>query len=314
MANNISASAALVSQTYTLGGGLGALDVHWGPIVSYPSETWNLTSFDPIDSNRYPRKFAVGGITGPHHARSEPHSSQPITDGKEYWAYQALGFPPFVDEEFYIDQVASIATGITAPTCTGGADCTASPPGSGYFYHVSSNTANFDLPTGYSVPASTAIYIYGNASFGQIKIDLKKPAFNPNSAFIVTGDLTLNGPTFGQTLTDLHVPPTANLEYPFATSYPCSSVVTPGSSGTCRSDQTGLTRSQVDFRGFLFVKGNLVVTTGNWVLAGVVRVDGQVIIQNGARLTILYDDEINHGIHTYPFELQTDSLQDAPPS
>jgi hypothetical protein len=65
---------------------------------------------------------------------------------------------------------------------------------------------------------------------------------------------------------------------------------------------------RINFRGFLYVMGNLIVA-GPWHIAGVVRVDGQI---QGDHLTIYYDDQVNHAILTKPFELMIDSVKDLP--
>lgn len=285
------------------------LDVHWGPIVSHDTQLWRLSG--RIDQYQYPRKFSEGGITGGPALPRSPTRTPPTSDKKEYWAWNAVGFANVIDEKFYI-AVATSATGITPPICSGGGNCSAYPPGStsGYFNAVNTDTATFD--GGYVVDPSTAIYVNGNATFRQIAIDLKKAPFNENSAFIVTGNLILDDSNQGQILSDLRVPPTARQEYPFLSDFPCSSSV----GATCSSDSTDWDLphgGNVDFRGFLYVKGNLIVRAADWVLAGAVRVDGQLIIQPRGSLTILYDDEINHSIKATPFELQIDSLQNVPP-
>ena len=53
----------------------GSLNVHWGPILCLNQDTvstaWSLADqADTIDSQRYPRKFSLGGITGSAYSRS----------------------------------------------------------------------------------------------------------------------------------------------------------------------------------------------------------------------------------------------------
>src|SRR5207302_3191057 len=102
-----------------------------------------------------------------------------------------------------------------------------------------------------------------------------------------------------------------------AATWPCAFAV----GRTCASNQltvngAAMSKQKVDFRGFLYVNGDLNVTAGNWLIVGAVRVDGQLTVQTGATLTILYDDEINHNVQTTLFQLQvrncTDKLGQSP--
>jgi hypothetical protein len=256
----------------------GILDVHWGSIEILdpnPIHTWNVPG--TMDAQRYPRKFALNGIAGTSIPRS-PTNVGATSDQKEYWAFASLGFEPVID---VADYTSSATTNTTywpsgPKTFTGAA--TGSPP----------------------------VYVVnGDVTFNGFNADLKTGPI-PGGAFIVTGNLTLTSPPWTSTIPAVRVPPTALLDYPYGlptlipAPYPVSCVA-PTLQPTCSIPH-------VDFRGFLYVQGNLTVTAGNhWVIDGVLRVDGALEIDANASLTVYYDDEINHQIGVSAFSLQTDS-------
>ncbi len=315
---------------------LGPLVVHWGPVVILSTDTHTLN--DPMDQvdngggpNKFPgppRKFSSGGLTGIHggiYIRApNTTASDTITDQKEYWAFASQSFPPLIDENYYMQQ-ASATIIPTSPTsepvthaaailfCPGGTQC-------GYFRPDTAAGDTFILFTGapYAVAGST-IYVEGNAEFRDIDMD--------NMAVIVSGNLTLGNPAGGGTTRDLRGPNTANLEYPYwrAGPWPCQNQYT---TGTCRMSQPNenpFPTTALQFRGFLYVKGNLIVANPSWNLAGSVLVgdmqttppSGQLTINSNCNITVAYDDFINHRIRVNPvagtsIKVVPDLFQDIP--
>src|SRR5262249_53052335 len=90
----------------------GSLLVHWGPVACYDAvNPWTLSG--SMDTNRFPRKFALGAIQGsvptllsPTYPRS-PTDAPPASDQKEYWAFSTLGSLPVMDDAFYTTAAAS---------------------------------------------------------------------------------------------------------------------------------------------------------------------------------------------------------------
>jgi hypothetical protein len=289
-------SGLLLGQVPSIGPTNGLL-VDWGPVISYDTTTFSFTG--TMDSQQYPRKFSVGNITGSSFARSLA-THTPNTDQKEYWANASLGFPATVDLTTY-QGLAQSVSGLTAPTCTSG-NCTASPANSGYFPGVLTDTATFD--SGWTPPsAATVLYINGNASFGQVAMDLKN-----YGAVIVNGNLILGNPNSDTIGSDaIRVPLTALQEYYYNPARcPCSTAI----NGTCTKASAAGSPGQIQFRGFLYVTGNLILNGNHtWVLNGVVRVDGTIQVPNGSgSLHVLYDDEINHNIYVTPLQLTVDAV------
>jgi hypothetical protein len=309
----------------------GTLDVHWGPIVCLDANTngqaWTLPS--PINTQRYPRKFSQGGLIST--TWSSTLGSGLTSDQKEYWAYAPQSPPPVIDETYYISQATGVTTGITPPTVNG----TALSPGNATHPCLNPNCGYFDnrvnnhpggLPavftgngSGYKLPpgqAGPVIYVDGPAEFDRIDID--------GATFIITGDLTMTDAAGGHPRT-LHVPFSAPSEYPYSpsipTSWPCSNNV----GGTCQSSQV-FSGALVQFRGFLYVKGNLNVMVPGWNMVGSLLVGDpqattfighQLIIPAGDGLSLAYDDLVNHGIHVNPvsgtsIKVEPDLLQDVP--
>ncbi len=286
----------------------GTLDVEWGPIACLEfSSTWSLPN--ALDSGRYPRKFSVGGITGGAYLRSAAGSN---SDHKEYWAYTSQTDVPLIDETYYI-QHAQLATGITPPKYADGVSLSpigCLPAGNttcGYFevdpLRLTGIIAIFDGPViGYTVAIPdvniSVIYVKGSAQFNKVAIN--------GATFITTGALYLKGDAanaIGGTLRTLNVPISADLEYPYypttPTSWPCQSL----QGGTCVS------AGNIQFRGFLYVKGYLKVNQPGWAMAGAILVGdpsaplgtaGQLEIPNNDSLTLYYDDGINHSLHVNP--------------
>jgi len=258
------------------------------------------------------------------------------TDEKEYWAYiSPTAFVSYIDTHTY-QLIAQAETNITPPICVTSAGIPDTPPfpptlsatnctpGSacGYFDVANcNNTGDAALFDGspYAVPNSTdVIYVtnsanpgVGNVQFGNIAIDFHEGG----GAFIVTGNLTVNGNASLANPTpqaDIRLPPTAALDFPY----------TPGLSNyfssicpnnLCNSSPLlgGTPNAGMNFRGFLYVQGNMTEGSGNGVaMDGVLRVDGQL---NAPDLFVpFYDDVINHKILTTNFELQVDSMTAIP--
>jgi len=318
LATGVHAAAALqmISQPIVSGN----LDIEWGPVVcldSYNIASWAVPN--SIDSGQYPRKFSVGGITSSvsTHTRSgNSPTAGPHSDQKEYWAYGSQGLTPLIDETYYIQQ-AEYETGITPPTskrtanpllptgCLPGGNTTC-----GYFVPASSDTAIFDggLP-GYPLSGGinqAVVYVDGPAQFNKIAID--------SATFIITGSLTVTDASGGSVL-NLHVPWSANLEYPYTptnpATWPCQgqqgdNVAVGQPNYDCASSSLFPAPGNVQFRGFLYVKGYLFVQTSNWNMVGALLVgdtqappgtSGALDIAAGNSMNLAYDDMINHGIH-----------------
>jgi hypothetical protein len=300
----------------------GTLDVEWGPIICLDaSSTWTLT--DPMDTQRYPRKMSMGVISGgplSTYPRMGVNATGPDTDQKEYWGkVQGSSFLPLVDEEGYVS-AAQKQSGITAPisSITGNPltpiNCVGSPPLScGHFQTDPKQYEVAIFDGGYTPGIPNAmIYVDGPAQFGNVNID--------GAHVIVTRQLELAKSGGGGNVLSLHVPWSAPSEYPYSASWDCKG------SGSCKSNSFP-GGGPIQFRGFLYVKGNLVVATGaTWNIAGTVLVGDmgvapttswQLNVQNGATLNIFYDDIINHQIlmattPNGPIKVVPDFIHDIP--
>ena len=299
-----------------------SLLVHWGPIVDhcFDGNIWTLS--DPLDQYSglpgYPRKFSNGGIAGgagsPYPRAPSVSGSTGLTDQKEYWAFAGISFPQMVSEYFY--QNAAYAE-ILQPAITCNGACTISA--SGGIYTVLGDVTgkavfndSFTLPP--LTPPGTIIYVNGNAEFDKLQLDLS------TGAIVITGDLTL-GPSGISSPAEqtLNIPLTAPQEYPYwptVSKWPCQDQCAPNTTNRMTCAGAPLTCSAtaaqggiltgVNFRGFLWVKGNLYVTQPGWTIAGTVLVGdmgsgkGQLIITPGSSLTIFYDAIVNHAIQVIP--------------
>jgi hypothetical protein len=304
----------------------GTLTVHWGPIVCLDNALWTLNN--PLDVNPalagtpgYPRIFSNGGIKGTSFLRSpDLTTSLTTSDQKQYWAFASLAFPPLVNDSAYILNAAKVITGFPIPDVTlsgDGCPATSTDNGAGIF-NVPGCTAIFNNTfTAPSVPNNAVIYVHGNAEFDDLKLDLK------NGGFIVDGNLTLNANdgTGGLNLVDISIPMTAPQEYPYwpitaPAKWPCQKIYyddvkqLPPISPTCTSGDPGA--SPVNYRGFLWVKGNLIVNPSAvpWVLDGVVLIgdlttpSGQAAQLTagglGSNLFIFFDAGINQNVLVNP--------------
>ena len=234
-----------------------------------------------------------------------------------------------MDEAYYIG-LATAATGVPATNVLASSCYPVANTTCGYFDAAGAGpgtTANF---TGsYTVPAAlnNVIYVNGNASFTDIKMD--------NAVVIVTGNLTINASAVGNNLL-LHVPSSAASEYPYygqglPAIIPCNNNIgdTLGSGAPnydCNST-TVFGGSTFQFRGFLYVKGDLIVSPGvTWTMAGTLLVGdpmivpgtgGKLKIATGSTLNVAYDDIINHSIAMSPMngtaiKIAPDLIQDVP--
>ncbi len=335
--NGLSASAALeVFHAPT-----AVLNVIWGPIISYDTSTWTVK--DPLDTGRYPRKFAQAGITG---AVPRSGSNPPVnSDNQEYWAYTSLGYPPAIDKDAYKKAAQNttltpIAGANYTPypqlwsSCTPNVGCNTNllptctaVPNCGYFVVPPNETAVFgyndngnDLKAYYLNQPGAIIYIdatNANASvkFDKVGFDLKgRPnttaasIFPSSGAVIVDGNLTWGWTSGANHLHDMRIPPTRKLEYPYfpthPTCYDCSGVT----SGVCMDVNCNGPTMEPELRGFLYVTGNYDGGSRGVHIVGALRVDGQMSSSAGTQW-IHYDDEINHSILVNNLELQVDSEQ-----
>jgi len=308
------------------------LKIHWGPIICLDgssSTAWSMPN--PIDAQRYPRKFSNGGLSGGTYTRAGlTPGLGPVSDQQEYWAYAAMTPPPIIDELTYIQLAKNESMSITPPVSKisgspiAATGCAGGNPNCGYFVTTTGDTAVFG--SGYSLSGGPVVYVEGSAEFGQIAID--------SAAVIVTGALTVNNTSGGATL-NLHVPSTAPSEYPYdASAQPCQ-----GKEGNTQADSvplydcasTTLFSDPIQFRGFLYVKGNFVVDAVGWSMVGALQVGdrgvlpgtGGVLVIPGptgatnASLNLVYDDAINHSIFVNPvsgtqIRVEPDLLQAIP--
>ncbi len=325
--NGISASAAL--ELFTVPAVNGTLDVNWGPIALFDSiNVWTVK--DPLDTNQYPRKFALNGIRGTTVIRS-PANTPPTTDNREYWAYggKTFGFVPNINTGYYL--TAAQGSCVTAPAPTNFSNYSTgvlaklpsnpplcdptntSGPGVGYFNTAGLGRIVLDEAgaLGYSVSGSQVIYVDGDVDVKNVAMDLR-----PNGALIVNGNLTFNAKNATSGLdfaTGVTVPPQADQEYPYFTNWPCHGLQGQNCSVTTLT-KPWTTTFKPRIRGFIYVTGT-PPATGNMIvnadthLVGAVRVDGTLTIAPGVTLSIDYDDVVNHNIVTTSLFVQEDSLK-----
>ncbi len=295
--------------------GSGVLNVHWGPLFCMnlefdPEMSWTL--MEPLDSQRYPRKFSVGGIFGTTYSRSGLSlNAGPMTDQQEYWAYLPQTAGPLIDEVSY-KTAATQTTGVTSPVSrlTGAAiaptNCLVA--NCGYFQPAPGDTAVFS--SNYSLTGGT-LFVNGSAEFSDVTLD--------NVNVVITGALEVTGAAHG-TQPTLRVPWSADAEYPYAiASWPCF--------GQATCSYINVFPGDVQFRGFLYVKGFMTVSNStSWKLSGALWVgdplarlgsSGRLIVYSGSTLTVAYDDRINHAILVNPLtgtviKLVPDKLLDVP--
>jgi hypothetical protein len=327
--------------------------VHWGSIGVMDFSTWTVRN--AIDSYRFPRKFSQGPITGDTTGGGDTYLRESNTgsDAKEYWENVGLGFQNFVDTNVYVSSATQLtdlslipataampiveypAHATLAPSnCKAGLTCGYFDPPPVTVTPFSAGTAIFgslnDGSNFVDYKPNTVIYVHGNARFEDIFMDLKN-----GGAFIVDGDLTL-GPKGSHGIPlNVRLPQTAALEYPYYSStsgwptagWPCKSIADTKATycasvltGLGTNDNNGLGNGggdgRVDFRGFLYVKGDMRVLGPGWLLAGSVRVDGTLfapLIGGRPTLTILYDDEINHATSVNPLELMVNYQKECIP-
>jgi hypothetical protein len=302
-------------------GGVGISNpftVHWGGIYITTTTPWNVSGV--MDSNRFPRKFSSGQIIGSVYKRTPVLPASVTSDGNEYWAMTSFNPPPVVDITNYLS-LAQNSVGISTPANAG-----AYPVGSGAWYGCQGGssvvgtgcTPTITLDQNFSVPnSSSVIEVYATMDVNNVEFDNLALDLNQGAILLPNLNLTLNQNIAGSGLSglNLHVPLRAPQEYPYAPmkgAWPC--VGKQGQAGyTCPETTAGLmpVGAQVNYRGFLYVGGNLEVKQGNWVLVGAVYVGGQITIDAGASLTIIHDDLINEGIEVIdPPQLQIDSQQE----
>jgi hypothetical protein len=310
------------------------LVVHWGPVVIYNSNPWIVHY--AMDNYLFPRKFSQGPITGTSYARNSVQG----TDTKEYWSNSAFGFNNFINTKVYSDS-ATWVTNISTPTNPQGpgnfdlnqSQCPTTNPNCGLLT-LNVGLTSATISGGYTLlKASSVVYINGNVVFDDMFMDLKN-----GGALVIIGDLTLRNSGNSSVPLNLRVPPTAANEYPYysvaQTSWPSSGWPCKGQlGGTCGSNTTGLGLNdtnglgsgggsgKVNFRGFLYVTGNLNVQSPGWLISGAVRVGGQLNapsnnvqgVPNSPSLTILYDDQVNHNISVNPLQLMVDYQKECIP-
>jgi hypothetical protein len=299
----------------------GTLDVQWGPITCLDANgIWTLV--DPIDGQRHPRKFSLGGIAGSGaslYPRSGSLGTGPDTDQKEYWAtIKGSSFIPLLDESTYIQMARNEpnAIAVNMPSSKKGtlirSGCVS--PNCGYFVADPQNTGDHAIFDGAYTAGSpgAVIYVNGSAEFKNVAID--------SATVIVTGGLDLQSNGGGGNDMSLSVPWSTPSEYPYSTTWNCQG----HEGGTCLSNS--FLAGKIQFRGFLYVKGNLTVNQPGWNMAGVVLVGdmaappnsaNQLIVQTGGSLTLLYDDAFNHNITiavapNAPIKVVPDFIQDVP--
>jgi hypothetical protein len=292
-----------------LPGSVAGLSVYWGPIVVY--DNFTLLPTDEIYSTHSPRKFAVGAIYP-----DKPTSMAPTTDGKEYWAYSKLGAPPVIDTPKYQAQ-----SGLTPTTLDG-------PAPYGYI----------PVPVG-----TTSLYIAGDAMLNRVQVTVKGLIVTGNATFD-TNVVKANYPSMCGAFdcdTVMNAPIEFWREYPQgfnALPFPGWTLssginphcVTPGdpaypcnvgnlSAGIYQFSTTlgigGIATNQVaDIHGFVYVKGNLNVTHGDWIINGGLRVDGTLTIDPlHAHLYVLANDFVLNNVYTTPLKIEPAYIREIPP-
>ncbi len=328
--------------------------VLWGPIALYDKNLWAITKpcstgINTFDMNCYqmPRKFSIGGLTGAAtgtnkgDALNVPPSADltrcpdtatcvAATDQKEYWAFTSLGFQPVIDDIDYINSAKNTIPPVPAPiACTApvapatAGTCIAAPAGSGNFDKVKNSTAVFPtapVPPNFAPSPAVVIYIDGSAFFGNLSMDFKQTGVKAG-ALIVTRSLTIANSVYTKNTpqTDIRLPPTYNQDMPYASPGAIAGLAAICPSNKCNSSLIlGVPAGGVQFRGFLWVKGDLTIKPDVlFAMSGVLRVDGTLTVEGGTpgnvtRFIVFYDDEISRQIRTSNLELQVDSSSAIP--
>jgi hypothetical protein len=319
----VSAAAALQLQHPPTYGTSSDIDVWWGPVALFDTNSipQTLTLSPSMDANRAPRKFA----TGPISVRAPDDIATP-TDNKEYWAFADMGFPAPIDLAFYQkqaqDATVSPLAGAGLPaswSCSGVCQHLA---GTGYFYIAPYSTLTIDnggptSPAWAYAPNQNAVLFFDGGQNGMRggNVIMKNVAINvrDRGAVIVTGNFTI-GERYddkGYPLNDSPVPPTAPLEYPDNT-FACVDDV---GQDCATSSIWGGPPTWPSLVGFLYVMGSMDIkdhiagqTYSNTALVGTVRVDGAFTLANRAQLLVALDTKVNHNIRTTNFDVLIDSV------
>ncbi len=272
--------------------GPGDLQVHWGPIACYDSQTWMLHG--PIDGDRYPRKYSQGLICGEQVKRCDKGQE---TDGREFFGRTSLGFPPIVNETSY--RASSEQTTDVRPPFSGASLPTeimleALPEKSGHFQLIHDQAVWQGGLAGYALHQSGAVlYIDGDAVLKQATFDM------PKGAFIVRGDLTLMPGNMrdGIPMMNIHLPAQTTREYPYepvSRTFPCH-------------DHLGtdcFLEDRAHLHAFVYVKGDLILaepsadTENVWVIYGALRVDGTIHLPPRTRLAVYFDESVAARVRT----------------
>ncbi len=301
------------------------LTVHWGPIVCLDSgqgaNAWLLRG--TMRTEVHPRRYSMGGLTTdqPIFDKRAPifSSGSYMTDNSSYWAFQPMLMPPLIDEAYYLKRATETISMTNAYWPTDGiagpplapTDCGSGTPNCSYFVPSSSAVFSRAAP-GYTVPSpGTVIWVDGDAQLDVVDMD--------GVTLIVTGDLTLGdslsaGGSVKSATNALHVPRAASREYGLNSQItPCYTSL----GGSCDSDATPIFPSlpvytsgggKVQFRGFMYVKGNLFVMGPRWNMAGAILVGdmrsmgdpGLLYVGPLGNLTLAYDDYIGQAIQVSP--------------
>jgi len=261
-----------------------------------------------IDQNRYARKFSAGGITS-----SLARTS--TTDNREYWTQAALGFAMPIQTDTYALRARNV-TNPPALTCVGGGSCAPDPVNSSYYSGVGNATfAEFTAGGGgYVINNPSVFYVMGSARFKNGHFDFKNTTLaDPDGGMIITGNLEIQGDSGGfhnaatsaggQTLANFRVPLYFQNEWP----YGGAPALTPNSAGASTAIIGG--DGKVMYRGFLWVQGNMTIKAGNdYVMSGVLRVDGQLTFEANSSLTIYLDDEVSAKILMSSYDVVIDNM------
>jgi len=282
--------------------------VYSGPVAFRTNNP--ITLEGDMDSRRFPRKFAGGPIQGTVFPRVPDSNTRPYSDNKEYWAFSDLGPAPIVDLITYSNMADDSALTMIDPPPTEMIGNTpiapAGGPNTGRFIPASTAVFGSDPFPAVGAPVTTGdpydsntsvIYIQGNAELRHITVD-----FRDAGAIIVDGDLTLGenrdvlditAPPYNQPQSVVREAPTRPLDDPFNSAF----------GFVDRTDH------YVTIRSFVYVTGDLTLATtgGQWTIEGVLRVNGNLVMDPDSRLVILYNDRINRNIRVTPFELQVDN-------
>jgi hypothetical protein len=271
-------SKGVVSGALSVVGGLDwkpNLHVEWGPVVAYNS----ITS---TPSDRYPRKYSAGSISGYDTDPTAPNGAMPGENWSayDYASYYSLGAAPTID----LDSYRALAKKSCVPplkkaTGNSAAAHLVTTCDTGYY----TEDASIDKPGGgssdYTFTCSTCVIFIE----GTIK-SFPNDSWLDVRALLATGDVDFNAKN---TTYLADIPSTAQDEYryaPTATAYWAGKGWTNG--GTYSIANCGM-------HGFLYSGGDLKNAGGNTILVGALFIAGAL---SANTTTIYYDSAVANNV------------------